>query len=61
VPFSELVDQTGLADAWLAGDQYDTERTPTGQGQLLVQRSDLGVPAVRGGRSGMPDELRRVG
>jgi hypothetical protein len=48
VPFGEFVDQTGLADAGLAGHQEDTERTRAGQGHLLVQRSDLGVASDKG-------------
>jgi hypothetical protein len=48
LPFGELVDQTGLADARLASHQHDTERTRADQGQLLIQRSDLGVPSDKG-------------
>ena len=48
LPFGELVDQTGLADARLASHQHDAERTRADQGQLLIQRSDLGVPSDKG-------------
>ena len=48
VPFGEFVDQTGLADAGLAGHQHDTERTRADQRHLLVQRSKLDVPSDQG-------------
>ena len=57
MPFGELADQTGFADPRLAGHQHDTKRTRAGEGHLLVQRSDLGVPSDQRGPKRNADQI----